>query len=319
MSVENVAEDVIRGKKITREEALELTTYDEGILGREADRIRKHFCGDRFDICSIVNGKSGKCTEDCKYCAQSAYYHTNIETYGLLPAEEIIKQAQYNAERGVKRYSIVTSGKKLSGEEVEKVCKTIAAMKKTVPISICASFGLLEKEEFAKLKKAGVERIHNNLETSENYFRKICTTHTFEDKKKAIRDARKAGLSVCSGGIMGLGESWEDRVDMALELRNLEIKSIPINMLNPIPGTPYEKRERLSAKEMQKIVSVFRFILPDAWIRMAGGRGLLEDKGEGCFRAGANAAITGDMLTTAGYTIENDKNMLRKIGYKVDG
>ena len=180
---------------------------------------------------------------------------------------------------------------------------------------MCVSFGLLSEEQFSRVKKAGASRVHNNLETSRRNFPNVCTTHTFEDKVHAIKAAKAAGLSVCSGGIMGLGETEEDRIDMALTLRELGIKSVPINMLNPIPGTPYEGMVPLTVDDMRRIVAVYRFILPDAFIRLAGGRGLMKDKGEGCFRSGANAAISGDMLTTAGYTIETDMEMLHKLGF----
>lgn len=183
-------------------------------------------------------------------------------------------------------------------------------------LSVCVSFGLLGERQYRRLKEAGVSRVHNNLETSRRYFPSICTTHTFEDKIRAIRAAQSAGLSVCSGGIMGLGEEAEDRIDMALTLRELGIKSVPVNLMNPIPGTPLADNRRLTKEELERIVAVFRFILPDASIRLAGGRGILEDKGRGCFRSGANAAISGDMLTTAGITVEQDMEMLKELGYR---
>ena len=313
---EKLKEKVQKGGKISREEALAL--YDEPLeeLCRAADEIRKQFCRNGFDICTIINGKSGKCSENCKYCAQSAYYHTGAGEYPLLDTEEIVRQAKYNADRGVLRYSIVTSGRALKDHEVEKMCEAVREIKRNADIEVCVSFGLLNEEQFRKLKEAGVSRVHNNLETSENNFPNVCTTHTFEDKVKAIKAAKAAGLSVCSGGIMGLGETKEDRVDMALSLRELGIKSVPVNMLNPIPGTPYENNKRLTVDEMRRIVAVYRFLLPDASIRLAGGRGLMEDKGEGCFLSGANAVISGDMLTTAGYMIETDMEMIHRLGYK---
>lgn len=313
---EKLKEKVQKGGEISREEALAL--YDEPLdeLCRAADEIRKQFCRNGFDICTIINGKSGKCSENCKYCAQSAYYHTGAGEYPLLDTEEIVRQAKYNADRGVLRYSIVTSGRALKDHEVEKMCEAVREIKKNADIQVCVSFGLLNEEQFRKLKEAGVSRVHNNLETSENNFPNVCTTHTFEDKVKAIKAAKAAGLSVCSGGIMGLGETKEDRVDMALSLRELGIKSVPVNMLNPIPGTPYENNKRLTVDDMRRIVAVYRFLLPDASIRLAGGRGLMEDKGEGCFLSGANAVISGDMLTTAGYMIETDMEMIQRLGYK---
>lgn len=314
--IENLKEKVFSGKDITKEEAIKL--YQEPLedLAQAADEIRQHFCGSGFDICTIINGKSGKCSENCKYCAQSSFYHTKVEKYPLLGTDEIVEQAKYNDERGVLRYSIVTSGKRLSEKEIDRMCETIREIKQQTDIEVCISFGLLKEEEYRKLREAGATRVHNNLETSRRNFPNVCTTHDFEDKIAAIRAAKKAGLSVCSGGIMGLGESIEDRIDMALTLRELKINSVPVNMLNPIPGTPYEKNPRLTEEDMRRIVSVYRFLLPKASIRLAGGRGLLSDKGKGCFESGANAAISGDMLTTAGITIETDMSLLDELGYE---
>lgn len=317
MSVtERLKEKVLYHQEISREEALIL--YQEPLeeLCHAADEIRKHFCKNGFDICTIINGKSGRCSENCKYCAQSAYYHTQAEEYPLLSTEEIVKQAKYNADRGVLRYSIVTSGRALNDAEVDQMCEAIRAVKENVKIEVCVSFGLLDEEQFRRIKKAGATRVHNNLETSRRNFPNVCTTHTFEDKVNAIKAARAAGLNVCSGGIMGLGETVEDRIDMALSWRELGVRSIPVNMLNPIPGTPYEGNQRLTEDDMRRIVAVYRFILPDASIRLAGGRGLMEDKGEGCFRSGANAVISGDMLTTSGYTVETDMEMIHRLGYE---
>lgn len=214
------------------------------------------------------------------------------------------------------RYSIVTSGRALTDSEVDKMCEAIRAIRRDVAIQVCVSFGLLNEAQFRKVKEAGATRVHNNLETSRRNFPNVCTTHTFDDKVAAIKAAKAAGLSVCSGGIMGLEETKEDRIDMAFSLKELGVKSVPVNMLNPIPGTPYEKNQRLTEDDMRRIVAVYRFILPDASIRLAGGRGLLADKGEGCFTSGANAVISGDMLTTSGYTIESDMEMLKRLGYE---
>ena len=197
------------------------------------------------------------------------------------------------------------------------MCETVREIKEKVGILVCVSFGLLKEQQFRKLKEAGVTRVHNNLETSRRNFPNICTTHRFDDKVQAIRAAQAAGLSVCSGGIMGLGETTEDRIDMALTLRELGILSVPVNMLNPIPGTPLENNERLTKEEMQRIVAVYRFILPKASIRLAGGRGLLPDKGKAVLLQGANAAISGDMLTTAGITTKTDMALLKELGYEV--
>ncbi|WP_455104459.1 biotin synthase BioB [Peptostreptococcus sp.] len=317
MDIKALYDRVIGGYLITREEALFLYKEDLGDLTRYADMIRDHFCGNQFDMCTIINGKSGLCSENCKFCAQSSHYNTGSKVYSLLSEEEILSDAKKNADQGVMRYSIVTAGRSLSDGEVDRMCQIIRRIKEEVHISVCVSFGLLEEDQFRRLKEAGAERVHNNLEASENFFPSVCTSHSFSDKVQAIRAAQDAGLDVCSGGIMGLGESTEDRIDMALSLRDLGIESIPVNMLNPIPGTPMEKYESLDEKEMQRIIAVYRFILPKAFIRLAGGRGLMRDKGKACFMSGANAAISGDMLTTAGITVDKDKKLLEELDYRI--
>lgn len=317
MNLNELTTEVLNGKQITKEEALFL--YEQPLLElcENADKIRQHFCANQFDICTIINAKSGSCSENCKFCAQSAHNHTCAAKYPLLPKEEILEQARINHEQGVLRYSIVTSGKHLSDAEVDEMCEAVREIKEKVGISVCISFGLLNEQQFRRLKEAGVTRVHNNLETSRRNFPNICTTHTFEDKVQAIRAAQAAGLFVCSGGIMGLGETVEDRIDMAFSLRELGVLSVPVNMLNPIPGTPFGNNERLKEEDMRRIVSVYRFILPKASIRLAGGRGLLPDKGKSCFTSGANAAISGDMLTTAGITTKTDIELLKELGYEV--
>lgn len=317
MDIKALYNRVIGGYLITREEALFLYKEDLGDLTRYADMIRDHFCGNQFDMCTIINGKSGLCSENCKFCAQSSHYNTGSKVYSLLSEEEILADAKKNADQGVMRYSIVTAGRSLSDGEVDRMCQIIRRIKEEVHISVCVSFGLLKEDQFRRLKEAGAERVHNNLEASENFFPSVCTSHSFSDKVQAIRAAQAAGLDVCSGGIMGLGESIEDRIDMALSLRDLGIESIPVNMLNPIPGTPMEKHESLDEKEMQRIIAVYRFILPKAFIRLAGGRGLMRDKGKACFMSGANAAISGDMLTTAGITVDKDKKLLEELDYMI--
>ena len=316
--VEQLKNKVLTRGEVTREEALELVDAPLEELCQAADQLREHFCGDRFDLCTIVNGKCGKCSEDCKYCAQSAHYHTSLEeSYPLLSTEELMKGAAENKRQGVLRYSIVTSGRKLSDREVDQVCESIRAIREQVGIEVCVSFGLLGEEAFRKLKEAGASRVHCNLESSRRYFPQVCTTHTYDEKIETMKAAQRAGLSVCSGGIIGLGETMEDRIDMVLTARELGVKSVPVNLLNPIPGTPYEHNPILTEDELRRVVAIFRFLIPGGNIRLAGGRGLLEDKGARCFCSGANAAISGDMLTTAGITVGRDVEMLHKLGYQV--
>lgn len=309
---------VLSGGEISREEAIALIDAPLEELTEAANELRERFCEKSFDLCTIVNGKCGKCSEDCKYCAQSAHYHTSCEeSYGLLSTEELLHDARENAKSGVLRYSIVTSGKRLSSEEVDQVCESIRTIRKETGIQVCVSFGLLDEEQFKKLKEAGASRVHCNLESSKRYFKEICTTHTFEEKIETLKAAKRAGLSICSGGIMGLGETMEDRIDMVISARELGVKSVPVNLLNPIPGTPYEHNKILTNEELCRVVAIFRFLIPDGSIRLAGGRGLIGDKGVKCFLSGANAAISGNMLTTAGITVETDLELLKDIGYEV--
>ncbi|MGN0665380.1 MAG: biotin synthase BioB [Huintestinicola sp.] len=309
---------ILKGGRITKEQAIELTNVSLDELCSAADELRRRFCGDGFDICTIINGKCGRCSEDCKYCAQSAHYRSDVEEYPLLDTEEIIRQAKYNAERGVLRYSIVTSGRSLSDSEIDKVCESIKAVREQVGIEVCVSFGLIGYEQFVKIKNAGASRVHCNMESSRSFFPSVCSTHTYDEKIETLKAAKKAGLSICSGGIIGLGETMEDRIDMAFTIRELGVKSVPVNFLNPIKGTPYENNILPDDDEKRRIVAIYRFIIPDAVIRLAGGRGLIADKGEGCFVSGANAAISGDMLTTSGITIETDMKLLKKLGYKAE-
>ena len=286
-------------------------------LCRKANELRRHFCGDGFDLCSIVNAKSGRCSENCRFCAQSAWYPTRIAVYPLRDTEELVAEAKRQEAQGMLRYAIVTAGKKVTGEELDQICRAAERILRETNLSVCASVGLLGEAEYRQLKQAGVDRVHNNLETSRQHFPHICTTHTFGDKCAAIRAAQAAGLSVCSGGILGMGETAEDRIDLAFTLDELGVDSVPVNLLNGIPGTPLAGQPRLAEEELRRTVAVWRFLLPKVTIRLAGGRGLLADKGEGCFRAGANGAISGDMLTTAGISGRTDRQLVEKLGYEV--
>ncbi|MDR2047509.1 MAG: biotin synthase BioB [Clostridiales bacterium] len=317
MNTVALAKRVTEGYEIDKDEAEALIDVDLDELAACADGIRRKFCGNAFDICSIINGKSGGCTENCKFCAQSKQHDTGCQTHALIEADTVVARAVDNYEKGVKRFSIVTAGRTLTDGEVTGVCASYEAVGRACGVFKCASHGLLRYEQFVKLLAAGVKRYHCNLETSRNFFSKICSTHTYDDKITAINTAKKAGLEVCSGGIIGLGESFGDRIDMAFELRGLDIKSVPMNVLNPVKGTPFENLPVLSYDEVIRTVAVYRFILPDAALRMAGGRGLFRDKGERAFKSGANAAATGDMLTTGGISIAADTALVRSLGYEV--
>ena len=313
-----LAQEIIDGRRLGREDDLTaLVRADLKALERGADSIRKHFTGEHIDLCTIISGKSGKCSENCKFCAQAGVHHTQCEVYDLLSEEEIFQAAKANEEEGVARFSIVNSGRSPLAKDFEKILAVFRRMNRELSIELCTSLGFMTEEQFRKLKEAGVASIHCNLETSRRYFPSICTTHTYDEKIANIKRARKAGLSVCSGGIIGMGETWQDRIDMALELKELGILSIPINSLMPIPGTPLANLPRLTEEEILRTVAVFRYINPEADIRLAGGRALMKENGKETFTAGASASITGNMLTTSGSTIRSDMEMLKGLGRDV--
>lgn len=317
-SLVEIVDKVKSGYSLTKEEAMALLNSELQELLEAADEIRVHFCGNQFDFCSIINGRSGKCSEDCKYCAQSAHYKTDVEEYELLDTQTVLEDAIHHACEGVRRYSIVTSGKKMTEDDVEQVCKIYERLKEDLTLKLCASHGLLEKEHLEALKKSGVKRYHNNLETSRRFFPSICSTHTYEEKIETIKMAKETGLEVCSGGIFGIGETMEDRIDMAFELRELDVDSIPLNILSPIAGTPLEGCHYITEDEFLRVAAIFRFVNPTKVIRLAGGRSLLDGYGEKAFRGGINGTITGDLLTTCGNNIAKDCELVTELGYVID-
>lgn len=314
----DLKEKIIDGYKVRKEEALKL--YDENLdnLLKVADEVRENLVGNKVDLCSIINGKSGKCSEDCKYCAQSAHYNTGINEYKLMDYEAILESALENQNEDVDRFSIVTSGRGLCGDDFNKILDFYTRLNKETSINLCASHGIIEKKALENLKKTGVKRYHHNVETSKNYYKDICVTHTYEDRIKTIEYAKEVGLEVCSGGIIGMGESREDRVDMAIELRELDVVSIPINVLMPIKGTPLESVNRLTEEEILKTIAIFRLVNPKAQIRLAAGRNYMKGFGERAFRGGANATITGNLLTTCGNKIKDDRELIKRLGLELN-
>ena len=319
MDALTLAQEIIDGRRITREDDLNFfLTCDLKELCEGADRIRKACVGDKVDLCSIINGRSGRCPEDCKYCAQSAHHHTSCEIYDFLPEEEIVKMCHVHEEEGVARFSIVTSGRALTGEEFDKAIHAYETMKKECKIDLCASMGFVTAEQLHRLHEAGVTSYHHNIETSRRNFPNICTTHTYDMKINTLKMIKAEGMCACSGGIIGMGETWEDRLDMAVSLAELGIDSIPLNALMPIPGTPLEHLERISEDDILRTIAFFRYINPEANIRLGAGRALLTNDGETAFCSGASATITGNMLTTvACATIRSDKKMLKGLGRDV--
>ena len=318
LDVVELKNKVVNNYIITREDASELVNVDLNELTKQANEIRKHFCGNRFDACTIINVKSGKCSENCIFCAQSMHHDTDIDIYPLIDTDELKQKTLMLYDLGLKRISYVASGKSVSDDEFNKLYNLIKNLNDEYDdINLCVSLGILDDKQIRMLKNAGVDRIHNNLESSEDYFTEICTTHSYSDKLKTLDMIDGENVMVCSGGIFGLGETFEDRIDLAIQLRNLGVKSIPINVLNPIKGTPVEDNEILSNDEVSRIIAIFRFINPDSYIRLAGGRLLLGDNCRKAFQSGANAAILGDMLTTDGLKLEDDLKLLDELGFKI--
>ena len=311
-----LAEQIIQGRRMTRTDDLDyFITCDLTELCQGADKIRAACVGDKVDLCSIINGRSGRCPEDCKYCAQSAHHHTKCEVYDFLPEEEILRVCKLNESEGVHRFSIVTSGKALTGAEFEKAIHAYETMHRECRIDLCASMGFLSAEQLHRLHEAGVTSYHHNIETSRRNFPNICTTHTYDMKIETLKKVKAEGMCACSGGIIGMGETWADRLDMAISLAELGIDSIPINALMPIPGTPLEGLPSLTEPEILSTIAFFRYINPLANIRLAAGRALLTNDGELAFQSGASATITGNMLTTAACaTIRSDRQMLTSLG-----
>ncbi|UCD36352.1 MAG: biotin synthase BioB [Nitrospiraceae bacterium] len=282
-----------------------------------ANRVREANRGIRVDLCSIINARSGACPEDCSFCAQSAHSSTRAETYPLVNRGNIISAAREARQRGVKRFCIVTSGKKPSAKDMDEICSCITDVRKEGLLP-CATLGMLGHEELKRLQDAGLHRYHHNLETSEAFFSEICTTHTYRDKIKTIEAARALGLSLCSGGIFGLGETWEDRIDMAFALKELGIDSVPVNFFTPIEGTPLGNRDLLEPLEALKIIALYRLILPDREVRVCGGRpGTLRDLQSHIFSAGADGLLIGNYLTTPGRNPEEDIRMIRDMGMEL--
>lgn len=315
--LKELEERIVNGYRISREEAGLLMEADLTELSEAADRIRLHFCGNVCDVCSVAAVKVGQCSEDCLYCAQSTRAKDKVPAECVLGEKVLTDIAVQDKSRGSYRYGLVSVGRRLSKKEVELAVSNVADIRKTADIHVCASLGMLDKEDFMKLHGAGMTMVHNNMETSDEFFKTLCTTHTSDDKRKSIRAAKAAGMKVCSGGLIGLGETLSDRIDLAFSLRELDVDSVPINMLNPIPGTYFEHQEPMKEDEFLRTVAIFRFVLPDTFIRLAAGRAFLPDNGKAALRAGANAVISGDFLTTTGITFETDLQMIREQGYEV--
>jgi biotin synthase len=310
---------VLSGKDISREEALGLACAsgaDLVDLFAAANRIREQFRGQRLDICSIVNAKSGACTENCSYCAQSVHYSTNAPVYPLISPDQIAAAAESAVRNNARRFCIVTSGRGIENDhDLETIAHGIRRVRES-GLSPCATLGTLTREQLAYLKDAGLDRYHHNIETSRNYFGVICTTHTFDDRIAVLRNASSLGLSACSGGILGMGETMHDRIDMAFVLRELEVDSVPLNFLMPVPGTPLGNVSPIAPLDALHALALFRFILPTKEIRICGGRGsALRALHPLIFLAGADGFMIGNYLTRNGPDPADDLRMVNDLGF----
>lgn len=319
--LQEILDETLLGEPISVEDAYVLA----GITGQDvydlfvvASRVREHFRGANADLCSIVNAKSGACSEDCSFCAQSACHSTHAPVYPLLAVEEIAKAAESAKRNGAKRFCIVTSGRGIdSREDLMTIAAGIKEVKR-IGLSPCATLGTLTTEQLSFLKDSGLHRYHHNIETSREYFPKICTTHTFDERIGLLKQGRELGLSLCSGGILGLGESMEDRIRMAFTLRELDVDSVPINFLMPIKGTPLEHVRPLAPLEALHAIALFRMILPNKEIRICGGRGIgLGQLHPLIFLAGADGFLIGNYLTTIGLKPADDLAMVREFGLTI--
>lgn len=309
--LETIYKKIKEGEDITFQEAIILSQLDDKEnLYRLAEKVTKEFAPEKFDMCSIINVKSGKCPEDCKWCAQSAHWKTNAEVYPFIESEESVRQAKYNENQGINRFSLVASGRRLNKRDLDAAVITYKQIKAESNIKLCASLGLVTKDDLIKLKEAGVTTYHCNLEAAPSYFGDLCSTHTQDDKIRTLMAAYEVGMELCSGGIIGMGENMEQRIELAFKLKELPLFSIPINMLHPIPGTPLENEQALTDEEVLTTVALFRLIHPTKYLRFSGGRALmsreLQKKAHQC---GMNSAIVGDLLTTIGSTVDEDKSM----------
>jgi len=317
--ISDILDKVLDGKKIDSVSAAELSRMegtDLWDLFAAAGRVRQLFRGDTVDICSIVNAKSGACSEDCRYCAQSVHHSTGAPVYPLISVEKISDAAESAKKNGARRFCIVTSGRGIdSREDLENIARGV---RREIGLAPCATLGTLSREQLSHLKDAGLHRYHHNIETSRDFFPRICTTHSFDERLEVLSNARSLGLSACSGGILGMGESMGDRISMAFILRELDVDSIPINFLMPIMGTPLERVIAITPLEALHSIALFRLILPEKEIRVCAGRSTaLHALHPLIFMAGADGFMIGNYLTTSGPDPDDDLRMIGDLGLRI--
>lgn len=313
------ADRILAGGEITEDEAKALirtSDDDTMVLLAMADKIRQKFSGKSVDLCAIINARSGSCPEDCKFCAQSARYCTGVKTYGFLPEDDVVASARKAKEAGAARFDIVTAGRdQHDPKDFDEIVHLIRRIRQEVGIEVCCSLGFLTPDQARRLHEAGLSRLHCNIETAPSYFSEVCTTHTMEEKVQNVATAQAAGIRVCCGGIIGLGESLDQRVEMAFQLKKMNIDAIPLNVLNPVPGTPFADNERLAPLEILRSFAMFRFVLPKAQIRTAGGRQVnLRSLQSLALAGGMNGVMIGNYLTTKGTSPADDIRMLHDLG-----
>lgn len=316
--MQSIAEKIVDGYRIKDQKELlqivEQTPREE--LYRACHEITEALCGKGFDTCSIINVKSGRCSEDCHWCTQSARYPTGCESYPILPKSEVLALAKHNEEVGIKRYSLVASGKRPNPNETKRYAEAFQELKATTSLQLCASLGLATKEALQQLYEAGCTTYHCNMESAPSYFPQLCSTHTQEEKEVTLRAAQEVGMRRCSGGIIGMGETRAQRAEFALYLASMGIESIPINMLHPMKGTPLQDQDIMQPEELLLAICIFRLANPTAYLRFSGGRALMDkETQEKALYIGINAAITGGLLTTTASIAERDMLLFRDAGY----
>ncbi|HIO69656.1 MAG TPA: biotin synthase BioB [Nitrospirales bacterium] len=320
LQFEHYSSIALRGDVLTREECREvLATPDSEILGllHAAYEVRKQFAGNTVQVQMLTNAKSGACIEDCHYCSQSSISTADIDHYGLLPEDTLVKDAHHAAESKAVRYCIVTSGRAPLDREVDAIGKAVRRIKSELPLQVCCSLGLLTEPQACRLKEAGVDRINHNLNTSERYHADICGTHTFRDRIDTITNAKKAGLEICSGGIIGMGENDEDIIDLAFALRDVEPDSIPINFLHPVEGTPLANCNTLTPQRCLKVLCLFRFLHPRKEIRVAGGREYNFRSLQPLALFAADSLFVDGYLTTPGQPADEAWQMIGDLGFTI--
>jgi len=310
---------VLSGEEITKEEALSLVNLEESRtmeLLAAANEIKENYQGKKVDLCSIVSAKAGSCSEDCTFCSQSAHYDTGVNSYPLMAKEDILARAKKMDDSGAEHFGIVTSGRGVvSDQDFSELIEAFKLIKEETNLEVCASLGTLDEKRAQKLSEVGLKRYNHNLETSESYYSEICTTHSYQDRIKTVKFLKERGMEVCSGGIIGLGESFADRIELAFTLKELDVDSVPVNILNPVAGTPLADNPKVPPMEALKTAAIFRFILPTKVIKLCGGREKnLRDLQSLSLLSGINGLLVGNYLTTEGRAVAEDLKMIEDLG-----